>query len=90
MSAKKSPKNTPVVRKAAPATTARKSSISAAPAVPLIFGKRNYIFWGVGMGLVVIGFLGSISDLQFQKNNTCSDIYSGRFVREYICHFYQI
>ena len=56
MSAKKSPKNTPVVRKAAPAA-ARKSAASTASAVPLIFGKRNYIFWGIGMGLVIIGFL---------------------------------
>lgn len=57
MSAKKTPKSTPIVKKAAPASTARRSSVSAATAVPLIFGKRNYIFWGVGMGLVVIGFL---------------------------------
>ncbi len=57
MSAKKSPKSTPVVRKATPAATTRKSPVSAASTVPLIFGKRNYIFWGVGMGLVVIGFL---------------------------------
>lgn len=57
MSAKKSSKNTPLVRKTAPAAGTRKTSVSTANAVPLIFGKRNYIFWGVGMGLVVIGFL---------------------------------
>lgn len=57
MSAKKSSRNTPVVRKATPTASPRKSSVSSAPAVPLIFGRRNYIFWGVGMGLVIIGFL---------------------------------
>jgi len=40
-----------------PTRSRKKSSVAAMPKEPLIFGKQNYIWMGIGFGLIALGML---------------------------------
>jgi hypothetical protein len=55
-----------VTNRPSPSTPTRRSNIKAQPAFPLLFNKQNYLYIGIGFGLVVLGLLlmlgGSMKD----------------------------
>ncbi len=40
-----------------PTRSRKKSSVAAIPKEPLIFGKQNYIWMGIGFGLIALGMI---------------------------------
>ncbi len=40
-----------------PTRSRKKSSVATMPKEPLIFGKQNYIWMGIGFGLIALGML---------------------------------